>query len=237
MSIKKKNKKGKEYVGFVKTQDQAESVFRTLFTDYDCETITDGIIHWLSKLENLESLHMFMDLPRLLKKYSFLDILNSNIDLPGVSDKKTIRNVGIAACLETFICCCWQLFGEKIHQNPSCDWPSNQKIAADPDTKMILFVSKMISLSDIQRELRDSLMSIVGTQYHAAFIVKAAMMENEQGDKKERMEKFENDPELKKHMKLMIWVQLMRFFLESVYFYFGRLEQLSKNAIPENPPK
>jgi hypothetical protein len=51
------------------------------------------------------------------------------------------------------------------------------------------------------------------------------------------MEKFENDPELKKHMKLMIWVQLMRFFLESVYFYFGRLDQLSKNTIPENPSK
>ncbi len=224
-------------MGFVKTRDQAESVFRVLFTDYDGETITDGIVHWLGKFGNQEALQIFVDLPKLLKKYSFLDFLNSDIDLPGVSDKKTFRLVGVAACLMTFISCCWRLYGEKIHQDPSCAWPDVQTNAADPDTKMIMCVLKMISLTDFQKELRDSMMSIVGEQYHAAFIVKAAMMEKEQGDQKQRMEKFENDPELRKHMKLMIWAQLMRFFLESVYFYFGQLEQPSVTTIPEDPPK
>ncbi len=120
---------------------------------------------------------------------------------------------------------CWTLFGEKIYKNPNGAWTKIN--SRKTDVGIIKEVLKRISLNDIQQEIALSLMSIIGEEYHELFLERLAPFDNGMNTT-ETIKTFENDPDLKEHMQLMLWYALMRCFLDAVYFYFGQKNNSSK---------
>lgn len=202
---------------FLVSLEDAKTAFRIIFTDYDESTLTEGIVLWLSKMKNPLCLQLFLSLAELMDDYNFEDLLKGQIEVPEIADKQSFRIVGIAAGLFCLINNCWMLFWEKIHNDPSCDWPQSKPTAFDWEiTKEIL---KTISAEEIQFEFFSSLLSIVGKPYYDLFIQELKVI-----DKKmdiQQVKAFENMPELKEHMQLMFWATVIRVFLDAVYFYFG----------------
>ncbi len=69
MAVRKQSKKQKEHTGFVSNGEQAVFIFRTLFTDYKEDRLTNGILLWLSKMDDSSlSLRIFLSLPELMEQ-------------------------------------------------------------------------------------------------------------------------------------------------------------------------
>lgn len=217
MAKEKRFRKKKTHTSLVNTQAHAELAFRTLFESYKADTLTDGILLWLGKTDQLICLQMFLSLPKLMKENDFDDFLKGKLKMDADCDKQSVRIVGIAAALLSLITGCWELFGKEIHTNPTCSWPhSNYE---DGSLGIIEEVLERLSLTDIQHELAASLLSIIGEKYYNLFLEKLSPLGNNASTS--QMNEFQEDPELKEHMQLMSWYGLMRFFLDAVYFYFG----------------
>ncbi len=202
----------------VKDIDQARFVFQTLFADQDVDELTDGVFHWLSRMDDPASLQTFLVLPELLNTYSLDDFLEGRVVLPRVSDKQVIRRTGLAAFIWSMIVRCWNLFGEEIHRHPAAAWPATKPMKDKDDTTADL-LDKM-SLDELQQEFTSSLTAIVGESYYDRFINKLTPFEYTINE--EDIASFSHDPELKEHMEFMLWAAGMRFFIAAVYCYFGK---------------
>ena len=219
MKPKQTRKRNEEYKNLVNSLQDAQFIFRTLFTDYTEDTLTNGVHLWLEKTKDPIALRLFLNLPELIELYGIEDFLDGRIDIPEVDNKQSMRNARLAACLLYLIATCWKLFGEKIHKQPACSWPLTDVQKTDLDS--IHKTLGKISLDDVQMELSKSLMLIVGRPYFKLFFDKLKPFDNNKMNKRDT-KKFDNEPALKPHMQLMLWMSIMRIFLDAVYFYFGK---------------
>lgn len=212
-----KGNKKKINDGLLSETEQAVFILSNLFQDYTSDMFINGILHWLCKIGE-EALRLFLSLPELLEdKYSLEDVLEGSVAFPGTSERSDYETIGAALVMFNLVDECWDLFGEKIHNDPDAEWPAS---GWEPDDlTMIKELLEMITLQEIQHRLAASIKAIVGEDYHELFLEKVAKIDKE--SRQERPETFQNDPELKEHMTLMLWWGHMRLFLEASYFYFG----------------
>ncbi|MBN8837917.1 MAG: hypothetical protein J0I09_11700 [Sphingobacteriia bacterium] len=88
-------KKNEEYKNLVNSLQDAQFIFRTLFTDYTEDTLTNGVHLWLEKTEDPAALRLFLNLPELIELYGIEDFLDGRIDIPEVDNKQSMRNAGL----------------------------------------------------------------------------------------------------------------------------------------------
>lgn len=72
-------------------------------------------------------------------------------------------------------------------------------------------------LEEFQLELAASMLNIVGKPYYDRLLEQITIFDIPVTPKQRQA--FENDPILKKHLQLVMWFTLMRIFLDAIYFY------------------
>jgi hypothetical protein len=78
----------------------------------------------------------------------------------------------------------------------------------------------LMPLEEFQLELAASMLNIVGKPYYDRLLKQITIFDQPVTPKQRRA--FENDPILKKHLQLVMWFALMRFFLDAIYFYIEK---------------
>ncbi|MBD3907103.1 hypothetical protein NAL32_21610 [Chryseobacterium sp. Ch-15] len=205
----------------IKTIDQAKISFAMLLQKDQKGELVDGIFKLIEKTDNPEIDKLLDQYPDILQKNDLKELLSGNIEILNVS-KPDIKTVGIVSCLLALLSFCSELTDSRNKIIPL------SKIKDDNIAlPAIQYIIRSISLEDLLEHLLLTIISIVGIDYYEKFQQK---IDNKKFPTEDIL-KLDTDPELKQHMDLMLWLVLIRLFLESVYCYFNNENHNTKKPL------
>lgn len=196
----------------VKTFEQAKTALSILMLDSEKLNLERGISGLIDKLKN-PKLDLLLDrYPDLLQEYDLEQLLSGSLE---ITDTKIqdVKTAGLISCLQLLIHFCHEL-----KNNPNPD---------DTSFDSLRHILNSITSSQFVNELLLVVLSAVGEDYYEKFQQRIQYLNF---DLKNAIE-LENDPDLQEHLELMLWLALVRLFLESVYIYFNNPDQILKNTI------
>lgn len=196
----------------VKTFGQAKTALSILMQDSEKLNLERGISVLIDKLKN-PKLDLLLDrYPDLLQEYDLEQLLSGSLE---ITDTKIqdVKIAGLLSCLQLLIHFCHEL-----RSNPNPDYTSFAGLR---------HILNSITSSQFVNEILLLVISVVGKEYYEKFQLKIKSVEFGF----EQSSDLDNDPELQEHLELMLWLALVRLFLESVYIYFNNPDQNLKNTM------
>jgi len=204
----------------INSTGQVEVTFRLLSDKRQIDELNKGIYQLLDKLVNTEVSELFERYPRLIQKYSIKQLLSGRANIPN-TNSQCLKIAGLLTCLQFLI----SSFPEFVDQ--SGQLVPLKEIENSDFYQAENYMITSISLDDYLEEIFLTILSVTGEEYYQKFTRKIGNINFTLDD----ILKLENDPELQKHIDLMIWFALVRILLESLYFYFNPENHNTKNPL------
>ncbi len=204
-----KNKK--KEIRLVKTSAQAKKAVSILLQEPEKRNLEKGITTLLDKLKN-PRLNVVLDsYPDLLQEYELEQLLSGNLEIKN-STKQDIKTAGLLSCLQLLIHLCYELKENSSRTNTHFD--------------SLRYILSAISCTRFINELFLISIAVVGEDHYKKFQQQIQDIDIDL----EKVRALDNNPEGQEHMEIMVWLGLVRLFIEAVYTLYNNPNKNFKNT-------
>ncbi len=190
----------------IQTREQAEIALNILVQNSQGEDLELGIFCLRDQLNNPRLAELLDSYPDLIQEYELEKLLSGKIDIKDAS-RQDVKTAGLLSCLLLLI----HFYFDKNKDNLN-------KCNVDDVTQFdsINYIMNAITSEECINELFLLILSLVGIDYFKKYQEK---MKDPDFVLKQTIG-FDNDPEMDKHIDMMVWFALVRLFIEAIFIYY-----------------
>lgn len=192
----------------VKTREQAEIALGILVQNSQGEDLETGIFSLRDQLHNRKLTELLDNYPVLIQEYKLEELLAGNIDFKNASSQD-VKTAGLLSCILLLI--------HFYFDGKSNSLVESKSVTDEVDNfNSAQYIINSTTSEKCINELFLLILSIVGIDYFENYQEK---MKDPDFVLKQTVG-FDNDPEMDKHIDMMVWFALVRLFIEAIFIYY-----------------
>jgi len=213
--------KNKQYFSkdrqLVKTRQQAEIALNILVQNSQGEYLEIGVFRLRDQLNNPRLTKLLDSYPDLIQEYELERLLTGEIEIKDAR-KRDFMTAGLLSCLLLLIHFYFDNDENKLIESESDDQSQFESLK---------YVLNAITYEQFINDLFLLVLSIVGIDYFEKYQEK---MKNPDFVLKQTIG-FDSDPEMNKHIDMMVWFALVRLFIETLFIYYNDEYQIKNDQL------
>jgi len=213
----KNNKHFSKDKQLVKTREQAEIALNILVQNSQREDLEIGVFRLRDQLINPGLTKLLDSFPELIQEYELDRLFTGEIEIKDTR-RQDIMIAGLLSCLLLLIHFYFDNDEDKLIESES-DIPTQ--------SESIKYVLNTITSEKFINELFLLVLSIVGIDYFEKYQEK---MKDPDFVLKQTVG-FDSDPEMDKHIDMMVWFALVRLFIEAIFIYYNDEYQIKNDQL------
>lgn len=213
----KNNKHFSKDIQLVKTKEQAELALDILVQNSQGEDLEIGVFRLRDQLNNPRLTKLLDSFPDLIQEYELERLLTGEIEIKNAM-RQDVMTAGLLSCLLLIIHFYFENYEDKLIESKS-DYPIQ--------FESLKYVLNTITSEKLINELFLLVLSVVGIDYFEKYQEK---MKDPDFVLKQTVG-FDSDPEMDKHLDMMVWFALVRLFIEAIFIYYNDEYQINNDQL------